>query len=140
MSEPKSQIINDVTGCAEFTGASGRTVHVLFDIEAVMAVEQTTGKSVFDLLSGRPGLTDMIYLLMAGSRGYGRRPGVSAKPLSPERASKFVVDCGGVLAMLPTMLRSLTKAEGIGLDIDDEDDEVGEPADDAGPPGRGATS
>lgn len=140
--EASSNIVNAITGCAVFTDAKGKRVHVLFDIEAVMAVERLSGRSVFDLLSGRPGPTDMVNLLLAGTQGYARRNGGAVKALNPQRAARFVIDSGGVLPMLPTMLESLTKAEGLGLDLDDDedDDEGADLGDDAGPPGRGATS
>lgn len=135
-----AQVLNDITGAAVFTATNGRQVHVLFDIEAVSAVESLSGKSVFDLLSTRPGVSDMVHLIMAGAAGYSRR-NPAAKAVNAERALRFIKAFpGGVLGMLPTMLKSLTKAEGLGLDLDDDDDLDDDEDGDAGPPGRGPTS
>lgn len=129
--EPKAQIVNQATGEAVLTGRSGRECHVVFDLAAVAQLEaQMGGRSVLDLIQSRPGVTNVLQMMVVGSAGYARRnPGQVPKPLNPALAMKVMEDCGGFANIADVMLESLTRAEGLGLFPD-----VEAGTDDADPP------
>lgn len=127
-----AEITNTVTGEATITDDErGETHHIVFSIEAVAAVERMTNKGVLDIIgAGRPTLTETAMIVVAGSEGYRRRhPG--QKPLNPKLALKLIA-AAGYTTILPVVLESLIKAEGLGLR---DDDEEAAPADDAGDDG-----
>lgn len=122
LNEPRAQIVNHATGEALLSGRTGREYHLVFDLAAVAQLEaQMGGRSVLDLIQSRPGVTNVLQMMVVGSAGYARRnPGANVKPLNPNLAMKVMADCGGYANIADVVLESLTRAEGLGLFPDAE--------------------
>lgn len=118
-----AEVLNEVTGEAVLTDKAGHKYHVVFDLDAVLAVEKITGKTAVQLMTGQPGATDCICLILAGSAGWARRnPG--APRINENLARKIFADSGG-LRLGPALSVSLSCAEGLGLDDNDEEADSG---------------
>jgi hypothetical protein len=119
-----ARILNELTGEAVLSDDQGREYHVLFDLSAVMAVEATTGHSAIDVLRNTT-VTDCVAMILAGSEGYARRnPG--AKRVNGNLAMRVLASCGGLMRVAPTLVESLSCAEGLGLGPDATDDDADE--------------
>lgn len=133
-------IVNKLTGEARLEGKSGRACGVVFDLQAVAAIEAQTTMGIADYLArafGRAGVNETQRLILVGNEAYRRRnPG--SNPIMPKAALDLIADAGGMLLVYPVLVESLMLAEGLGFN--DGGDESAMPADDAGPPGYGATS
>lgn len=123
-----AKLLNEVTGEAVITDSAGREYHVVFDLTAVMAVEQLTGRGAVDVaLGGMPSASACVAMILAGTAGYARRqPG--APKVNPNLAQRILVDSGGVAGVGRDLCVSLAHGEGLGL----TDDEPGS-GDEAGP-------
>jgi hypothetical protein len=123
-----AQILNDVTGECVLTDKEGRSYHLIFDNQAVMALEKITGKSAVGILSDTSN-TDCQAMIMCGAAGWQRRqPG--GPRVNGNLAQKIFLACGGYAKLAPKLAESLSCAEGMGFD---DDDEAEGDAGDAGP-------
>lgn len=121
-----AQILNELTGEAAITDRAGRKYHVVFDLDAVIATEKMTGRSAMDLMMSRPGASDCIVLIIAGTGGWARRnPGAGGPRVNENLAKRIFADSGG-LRLGPILVESLSCAEGLGLGADDDDHDGGE--------------
>lgn len=126
-----AEIENRVTGQCRLSTKAGREYHLLFDMEAVAEVEAMSGGvGIMDLLMRQPGVTMLVRMIVAGSKGYARRnPGVRA--INPTLAMKLVRDCGGLQDLSGPVAECVCRAEGMGL-FDVDDDGEGEVDDEGG--------
>lgn len=129
-----AQIVNELTGEMVLTDDAEHAYHLVFDLTAVMAVEQMSGRQAMDILASRPSVTDCVCMIVAGVAGYQRRhPG--GKKVSPTLAQRILIDSGGLLRLAPVLAESMSCAEGLGLGPDEssEDGDGDDPAPFASP-------
>jgi hypothetical protein len=114
-----AEILNEVTGEAALTDKTGRKYHVVFDLNAVMALESIVGRSAISVISA-PDVTSCVAMILAGSGGYQRRnPG--GRKINANLAQKIFLDSGGLVKLAPVLVESLSCAEGLGLNGGDDD-------------------
>ncbi len=119
-----AELVNEVTGECILTDKEDRKYHLVFDMDAVMALEKITGKSAVDIISST-GTTDCVAMILCGHAGYQRRnPGGSR--MNGNLAKKVFLDSGGYAKLCYVLAESLSRAEGMGFD--DEGDDGGEPS------------
>lgn len=121
-----AQILNELTGEAAITDKAGRKYHVVFDLDAVIAVEKMTGRSAMELMMSRPGITDCIVMIIAGTGGWARRnPGAGGPRVNENLAKRIFADGGGI-RLGPILAESLSCAEGLGLEAAADEHDGGE--------------
>jgi hypothetical protein len=125
-------IENTITGQCLLTTRAGREYRLVFDMEAVAEVEAMSGGvGIMDLLMRQPGVTMLVRMFVAGSKGYARRnPG--ARPINPTLAMKLIRECGGLQDLSGPVAECVCRAEGMGLFDVDEDGEGRDEGDDEG--------
>jgi hypothetical protein len=124
-------ILNKTTGVCLLATKTGREYHLFFDMEAVAELEAMSGGvGIMELLSHQPGVTALVRMIVAGSKGYARK-NAGARPVNPTLALKLIRDCGGLQDLAAPITESVCRAEGMGL-FDPDDDEDLVDADDEG--------
>lgn len=121
-----ARVLNDVTGEAVLADKEGREYHVIFDLQAVMALEKLSGRSAFDIVNEGPTISDCVCMILAGAAGYSRRDS-GAHRVNGNLAQRIFQDSGGFLAVAPTLAESLSCAEALGLQSSTDGEDAASP-------------
>ncbi len=120
-----AELVNEVTGECTLTDKDDRKYHLVFDMDAVMALEKITGRAAVDIISNTSH-TDCVAMILCGSGGYQRRnPGGSR--MNGNLAKRIFLDSGGYARLAYVLAESLSRAEGMGFDDEDDGGEAAGP-------------
>lgn len=133
-----AELVNEVTGeCVLFAKCEDsevREYHLVFDMDAVMALEKITGKSAVDIISNTSN-TDCVAMILCGHAGYQRRNRGGSR-MNGNLAKRVFLDSGGYAGLSYVLAESLSRAEGMGFD---DAGDGGDSGDESGPLGLPAS-
>lgn len=117
-----AELVNEVTGECILTDKNDRKYHLVFDMDAVMALEKITGKPAVNIISDTSH-TDCVAMILCGHAGWQRRnPGGSR--LNGNLAKRIFLDSGGYGRLAYVLSDSLSRAEGMGFDDAESEDDT----------------
>lgn len=122
-------IVNPHTGEAVLRDGSGQETRIVYTEEAIVAIEQALDVGALELVSkittGRVKLFELQVLVWAGINAHRSRSG-AGKPVSPEKAMRVLVACGGMPAVMPIIVDALIACSALGFAGEEDDDADGE--------------